>query len=247
MSVADNIRKKLGSLPHKPGIYLMRDRFGTVIYVGKARDLRKRVSHYFQPSRRLGWDLKFKALIEAIHDFDFHVVRSEPEALLLESKLIKEFHPRYNVSFRDDKRFLMVKVNLISRKATSYGFTSRNSVHPKLLMARAAAPMFRGLRGATKTTRRGCLCSIAADGVEHSVNERDRFVGGKLARKLQRFVDHHGSRRTHLAHFVDGQAQDVPYRPLPRTLFFLDCVVRRAIRFNSGSRACESRVSHQGS
>src|SRR5258705_2035155 len=112
MSVADNIHKKLGALPHKPGIYLMRDRFGTVIYVGKARDLRKRVSHYFQPSRRMGWDLKFKALIEAIQDFDCHVVRSEPEALLLESKLIKEFHPRYNVSFRDDKRFLMLKVNL---------------------------------------------------------------------------------------------------------------------------------------
>src|ERR1035437_8543774 len=112
MSAADHIRKKLGTLPHKPGIYLMRDRFGTVIYVGKARDLRKRVNHYFQPSRRLGWDLKFQALIEAIHDFDFHLVRSEPEALLLESKLIKEFHPRYNVSFRDDKRFLLLKVNL---------------------------------------------------------------------------------------------------------------------------------------
>ena len=112
MSVAEHIRKKLGTLPHKPGIYLMRDRFGTVIYVGKARDLRKRVSQYFQPSRRLGWDLKFKALMEAIHDFDFHVVRSEPEALLLEGKLIKEFHPRYNISFRDDKRFLLLKVNL---------------------------------------------------------------------------------------------------------------------------------------
>src|SRR3989441_5277880 len=112
MSLSDNIRKKLTSLPHKPGIYLMRDRFGTVIYVGKARDLRKRVSHYFQPSRRLGWDLKFKALIETICDFDFHLVRSEPEALLLESKLIKEFHPRYNVSFRDDKRFLLLKLNL---------------------------------------------------------------------------------------------------------------------------------------
>ena len=112
MLAADHIRKKLGTLPHKPGIYLMRDRFGTVIYVGKARDLRKRVSQYFQPSRRLGWDLKFKALTDAIHDFDFHVVRSEPEALLLESKLIKEFHPRYNVSFRDDKQFLMLKVNL---------------------------------------------------------------------------------------------------------------------------------------
>lgn len=112
MSVVDDIHKKLGAVPHKPGIYLMRDRLGTVIYVGKARDLRKRVSQYFHPSRRLGWDLKFKALIEAIQDFDFHVVRSEPEALLLESKLIKEFHPRYNVSFRDDKRFLLLKVNL---------------------------------------------------------------------------------------------------------------------------------------
>jgi excinuclease ABC subunit C len=106
------IRKKLGVLPHKPGIYLMKDRFGTVIYVGKARDLRKRVNQYFHPSRRLGWDLKFNALVEAIHDFDIHVVRSEPEAFLLEGKLIKEFHPRYNISFRDDKRFLMLKVNL---------------------------------------------------------------------------------------------------------------------------------------
>ena len=106
------IRKKVGELPHKPGVYLMRDRFGTVIYVGKARDLRKRVSQYFHPSRRMGWDLKFNALIEAIHDFDVHAVKSEPEAFLLEGKLIKEFKPRYNISFRDDKRFLMLKVNL---------------------------------------------------------------------------------------------------------------------------------------
>src|SRR5258706_15051843 len=112
MSATEHIRKKLTALPHKPGIYLMKDRFGTVIYVGKARDLRKRVSQYFQSSRRMGWDLKFNALVEAIHNFDIHVVRSEPEALLLESKLIKEFHPRFNVSMRDDKRFLMLKVNL---------------------------------------------------------------------------------------------------------------------------------------
>jgi excinuclease ABC subunit C len=90
----------------------MKDRFGTVIYVGKARDLRRRVAQYFHPSRRQGWDLKFNALVDAVHDFDIHVVRNEPEALLLEGKLIKEFHPRYNVSFRDDKRFLLLKVNL---------------------------------------------------------------------------------------------------------------------------------------
>jgi excinuclease ABC subunit C len=108
----EHIRNKLSQLPHKPGVYLMKDRFGTVIYVGKARDLRKRVSQYFHPSRRMGWDLKLNALVDAIHDLDIHVVRSEPEALLLESKLIKEFHPRYNVSFRDDKRHLLLKVNL---------------------------------------------------------------------------------------------------------------------------------------
>ncbi len=112
MPATEHIRKKLSELPHKPGVYLMKDRFGTVIYAGKARDLRKRLSQYFHPSRRLGWDLKFIALIEAVHDFDVHVVRNEPEALLLEGKLIKEFHPRYNVSFRDDKRFLLLKVNL---------------------------------------------------------------------------------------------------------------------------------------
>lgn len=112
MSVNEQIQRKLGNLPHKPGVYLMKDRFGTVIYVGKARDLRKRVTHYFQPSRRQGWDLKFNALIEAIHDLDVHIVKSEPEALLLEGKLIKEFQPRYNISFRDDKRFPLVKVNL---------------------------------------------------------------------------------------------------------------------------------------
>jgi len=112
MPATEHIRQKVSTLPHRPGIYLMKDRFGTVIYVGKARDLRKRVSQYFQASRRLGWDLKFNALVEAVHDFDVHVVRSEPEALLLESKLIKDFQPRYNISFRDDKRFLLLKINL---------------------------------------------------------------------------------------------------------------------------------------
>jgi excinuclease ABC subunit C len=112
MPANEQIRKKVAVLPHKPGVYLMKDRFGTVIYVGKARDLRKRVTTYFQPSRRMGWDLKFNALVNAVHDLDTYTVRSEPEALLLEGKLIKEYQPRYNISFRDDKRFLLIKVNL---------------------------------------------------------------------------------------------------------------------------------------
>ena len=112
MAMSEHIRKKLSTLPHKSGVYLHKDRFGTVIYVGKARDLRKRVTQYFHPSRRMGWDLKFNALVEAIQDFDVHIVKNEAESLLLESRLIKEFKPRFNISFRDDKRFLMLKVNL---------------------------------------------------------------------------------------------------------------------------------------
>ena len=103
---------KLRDVPHKPGVYLMRDRFNRVIYVGKARDLRKRVSQYFTPSRTMRADIKTRALLDAIWDFEWHLAGSEPEALLLEGRLIKEFRPRYNVSFRDDKRFLMVKVDM---------------------------------------------------------------------------------------------------------------------------------------
>ena len=89
----------------------MRDRLNRVIYVGKARNLRKRVGQYFMPSRKMTADIKTRALLDSIWDFEFHTVNSEPEALLLEGKLIKEFRPRYNVSFRDDKRFLLVKVD----------------------------------------------------------------------------------------------------------------------------------------
>ncbi|MEP6811245.1 MAG: UvrB/UvrC motif-containing protein, partial [Chthoniobacterales bacterium] len=103
--------KRVHEVPHKPGVYLMRDRFNRVIYVGKARDLRKRVGSYFLPSKVAQADLKTRALLEAVWDFEFHTVQTEPESILLEGKLIKEFRPRYNISFRDDKRFLVVKVD----------------------------------------------------------------------------------------------------------------------------------------
>ena len=112
MPITDHIRNKLSTVPHRPGVYLHKDRFGTVIYIGKARDLRKRVSQYFHPSRRMGWDLKFNALVDAIHDFDWHMVKNEAESLLLESRLIKEFQPRFNIDLKDDKQFLLLKVNL---------------------------------------------------------------------------------------------------------------------------------------
>lgn len=107
-----DLRKKVHEVPHKPGVYLMRDRFHRVIYVGKARDLRKRVSSYFLPSKLAVADIKTRAMLEAVWDFETHTVRSEAESLLLEGKLIKEYRPRYNISFRDDKRFLLVKIDV---------------------------------------------------------------------------------------------------------------------------------------
>ena len=107
-----DFKRKLRDVPHKPGVYLMRDRLNRIIYVGKAKSLRKRLSSYFMPSRRQTADMKTRSLIESIWDFETHTVKSEPEALLLEGRLIKEYRPRYNISFRDDKRFLLVKVNV---------------------------------------------------------------------------------------------------------------------------------------
>ena len=107
-----DLQNKVHEVPHKPGVYLMRDRFNRVIYVGKARDLRKRVSSYFLPSKLAQADLKTRAMLDATWGFETHTVRSEAESVLLEGKLIKEYRPRYNISFRDDKRFLVVRVDL---------------------------------------------------------------------------------------------------------------------------------------
>lgn len=107
-----DFRIKLREVPHEPGVYLMKDRLGSIIYVGKARDLRKRMSSYFIASQKMRASMKTRALIDSIHDFEFHTVRNEEESLLLEGKLIKDYRPRYNVAFRDDKRFLLVRIRL---------------------------------------------------------------------------------------------------------------------------------------
>lgn len=107
------LKAKVRQITHKPGVYLMKDRFGGVLYVGKAKDLKKRVTTYFQPSRKLQVaQPKVAAMLDLIHDVETIEVRSETEALLLEGKLIKEYRPRYNTDFTDNKQFLLVRVDL---------------------------------------------------------------------------------------------------------------------------------------
>jgi excinuclease ABC subunit C len=101
-----------GEVPPTPGVYIFRNRFGQVIYVGKASNLRRRLSHYFQPSQARRADPKLRSLINSIHSWEYQLVRTEDESLILESRLIKQYAPRYNVLMRDDKRYLMAKINM---------------------------------------------------------------------------------------------------------------------------------------
>jgi excinuclease ABC subunit C len=112
--MAADLKEKVRALPDGPGVYLMKDRLGRIIYVGKAKSLKKRVSSYFQlgRARALRHQPKIRTLIEMVTDFEILEVKSEPEALLLEGKLIKQWRPKYNTDFTDDKRFLLVRLNL---------------------------------------------------------------------------------------------------------------------------------------
>ncbi|MCX7125057.1 MAG: excinuclease ABC subunit UvrC [Gammaproteobacteria bacterium] len=97
-----NNSEKLQQLPSKPGVYRFLNAQKKIIYVGKAKDLKKRVSQYFQKNIL---DRKTKALIENVADFEITITDNENQALLLESNLIKQHHPRYNVLLRDDKSY----------------------------------------------------------------------------------------------------------------------------------------------
>ncbi len=105
-----DLQHKLSNLPTAPGVYLMRNEAGEVIYVGKAVNLRNRVRSYFQKSA--AHPLKVRVMVEHIHDLEIIVTDSEVEALILENHLIKEYSPRYNVRLKDDKTYPYIKVTV---------------------------------------------------------------------------------------------------------------------------------------
>ena len=101
---------KVATLPRKPGVYLFRDGKGRILYVGKARDLRSRVRSYLQDPAAL--PAKTRVLMGHARDLDWMVTGTAAEALLLESNLIKEHDPRFNIVLRDDKSYPYIKVTL---------------------------------------------------------------------------------------------------------------------------------------
>jgi excinuclease ABC subunit C len=109
LDLPDKVKQKLHDLPDAPGCYMMRDRQGRIVYVGKAASLRKRVQSYFRAAALHRGTPKLRSLVHSVHDLDWIVVRNEAAAVLTEGQLIKDYRPRYNVSFRDDKRFLLLR------------------------------------------------------------------------------------------------------------------------------------------
>ena len=101
--------EKANSLPLAPGVYLMHGKDGGVIYVGKAKKLKNRVSQYFQENR--GHDFKTQTMVGQVDDFETIIVRTEFEALVLENALIKQYSPRYNILLKDDKGYPFVRLS----------------------------------------------------------------------------------------------------------------------------------------
>ena len=104
------LKDKVLSLPFQPGVYLMKDKTGTIIYVGKAKKLKNRVSQYFQDSA--SHNAKTRLMVSHIANFDYIVARSEFEALVLECSLIKRHQPKYNILLKDDKGYPYIRVDL---------------------------------------------------------------------------------------------------------------------------------------
>ncbi|MFC1984371.1 excinuclease ABC subunit UvrC, partial [Chloroflexota bacterium] len=163
------IVEQLKQLPPSPGVYLMRDAEGNILYVGKAANLRHRVRSYFGTGRKLS--PKLERMVARVNDIDFFVTASEQEALILELNLIKRHRPRYNVRLKDDKTFPYLKIDInedwprvhITRRLEENGgryfgpFASAKSIRQTLKVLKGIFPFRSCRKSITGTDMRPCL------------------------------------------------------------------------------------------
>jgi excinuclease ABC subunit C len=116
-----DLNKKLSVVSSEPGVYLMKNDCGKIIYIGKAGNLKKRIGSYFSNQAQL--DIKTRTLVSKISTFETIITRTEKEALILESNLIKRHKPRYNIILKDDKRYPCLRLDI-------------NSLYPNLTIVR---------------------------------------------------------------------------------------------------------------
>jgi len=165
---AGRLDDKLETVPPRPGVYLLKDQGGAVLYVGKAKSLRSRVQSYFR-----GGDGRFQIefLVRRIADVECLVTRNEKEALILENNLIKQYKPRYNVRLKDDKSYVSVKITsrddwprvLVTRRIVKDGsryfgpFHSASAVRDTLDVIRKVFPLRTCSDAVFRNRSRPCL------------------------------------------------------------------------------------------
>ncbi|MDY6793380.1 MAG: excinuclease ABC subunit UvrC [Thermodesulfobacteriota bacterium] len=194
------IKDQLSRVSSGPGVYLMKDTAGTIIYIGKARNLKKRLASYFikpvQP------DIKTSVLVKKIERFDTIVTISEKEALILESNLIKRYKPRYNVFLKDDKRYPSIRLDTthpypnltIVRKIKKDGsmyfgpFVSSAAVQQTLKMINKTFKLRKCHTSDFKTRTRPCLNSQMQRCLAPCCNDIDRDVYGEIVREVILFL-----------------------------------------------------------
>jgi len=221
-SIHDGFHEKLNRATPDPGVYVMKDVSGRVLYVGKARDLRKRLASYRKPEQAL--DIKTRVLIRKVVDLETIVTRSEKEALILESNLIKRYRPRYNVNLKDDKRYPSLRLDTrqdypkltIVRKIQKDGamyfgpFASAHAVRETLRFIDKTFKLRKCKRSEFKTRTRPCLhcqmqrclapCCMDVHKGDYAeiVREVILFLKGrtpKLIRKVRREMEQAGAVR----------------------------------------------------
>ena len=212
MNPETDIRQKLSRVSNEPGVYLMKDASGMVIYIGKARNLKKRLASYYKNTGHR--DIKAGILVDKINDIETIITRTEKEALILESNLIKKHKPRYNVILKDDKRYPSLRIDLkekypnfsIVRKiglddALYFGpFASAHAVRETLRTINKTFKLRKCKAKDFKTRTRPCLhcqmegclapCCLDVDPVVYheQVNEAIMFLKGRtpdLIRKIK--------------------------------------------------------------
>ncbi len=167
--MASTLTEQIRGLPASPGVYLFKDAEDSILYVGKAANLRHRVSSYFGGGQKL--TPKLRRMVSKVNDLDYFVTGSEQEALILELNLIKRHHPTYNVRLKDDKTFPYLKIDpsedwprvYVTRRLEEGGgryfgpFASARSVRQTLKLIKGIFPFRSCSRTITGTDRRACL------------------------------------------------------------------------------------------
>lgn len=193
--MTDIVEQKLKLLPESPGVYLMKNAEGTIIYVGKSVNLKSRVSQYFHNKDQ---PLKTKSMVNHIEDFDTIQVATEIEALILECNLIKKYRPKYNVSLKDDKMYPYIRVTnekyprlCITRRPVDDGsryfgpYTNVGAMQQSLKMLRKIFP----LRTCKNFHKRPCLEYHIKRCIAPCTNEVDENVYADLVHSAIMFLE----------------------------------------------------------